>query len=495
MNPFVLGIDIGTGSTKAVAVGLTGEPLFVSQSYYPTYCSQPGYSEQDPELIWQAFINCVDEVISSLHKPIAISFSSAMHSLIAMDKEGNPLANMMTWADARSEKIVSEIKETSMADSLYYKTGTPLHPMSPIFKIMWIKQNQPEIFAKTDKFISIKEFIWYRLFKQYQVDYSIASSTGLFNTETLKWNSESLDLAGISEGHLSEIVSTSYSRKGLCLNASSLLSITPETSFIIGASDGCLANVGSYASEPGIAALTIGTSGAVRVAGKLPIRNSKAMLFNYRLDDEMYISGGAINNGGNTLEWFMKSLLSIEKPDYASFFKDISEINPGSDGLIFLPYVFGERAPIWDIKSSGSFIGIKSYHTRNHFERAVLEGVCFALNDVLRVVEEASGPIKQLNVSGGIVLSKAWQQILADVTGKDICIVQIEDASAVGAAIMGMKSLGLIESYSSLAKSRKQSVVNPTDNHKVYQKTFKIYRQLYTNLKESMHQLYNLNHN
>ena len=495
MSPFVLGIDIGTGSTKAVAVGLSGEPLFVSQNYYPTYCSLPGYNEQDPEEIWDAFVKCVEEVTCALKQPLAICFSSAMHSLIPVDEEGTPLRKMMTWADARSEEIVTETLNKPIAEKLYVKTGTPIHPMSPLFKIIWLREHEPEIFAKASKFISIKEFIWYRLFKQYQIDYSIASATGLFDVDNLEWNPESLDLAGISQDRLSEPVNTSYNRKSLSISASAILEISSETSFVIGASDGCLANLGSFASDPGTAALTIGTSGAVRVASRNPVRNFRSMLFNYRLDEDIYISGGAVNNGGNALDWFIKNFLNISKPDYSTFFKDISEIKAGSEGLLFLPYILGERAPVWDIKSSACFLGIKSYHNRNHFARAVLEGICFALNDVLNMVEGSSGPIRQLNVSGGIVLSKTWQHVLADITGKDICVVQIEDASAVGAAFMAMKSLGFIKDYSSINKIRTETIIKPGENREVYQKYFEIYRQLYQNLKGSMHQLHNLHKN
>lgn len=492
MNSFVLGIDIGTGSTKAVAVNVSGEPLLVTQNYYTTYTPKPGYSEQDPMIIWQAFVKCYEEITSELGVPLAICFSAAMHSLVPVNSTGAPLRPMMTWADARSEKQAFEAHQSAMAPELYSKTGTPLHPMSPLFKIIWLRENEPEVFSSTFKFISIKEFIWYKLFNEYQVDYSIASATGLFNIDSFEWNSYSLELAGIRSDQLSDLVNTNFTRNASDIREKALSNTGSKTVFVIGASDGCLANLGSFAFEPGTAALTIGTSGAVRVASATPIRNFDAMLFNYVLDEQTFISGGPVNNGGNTLQWYMRNISRSRPEDYVNYFNNVSTIAAGCNGLLFLPYIHGERAPIWDIKSSGCFIGVKSHHTDLHFARAVLEGMCFALRDVLQMVEDALGPISQLNVSGGIVLSETWQQILADISGKRICVVQIEDASAVGAAFMALKAIKIIDEYS-IRKSEHLTLMKPGENCLIYQQTFPIYRQLYKVLKESMHKLYYLN--
>ena len=497
MQQYVIGVDIGTGSSKAVALNNAGNIIAASQFYYSTNSPQHGYAEQEPEIIWQAFANCINEIIKKIkHMPLAVSFSSAMHSLMVMNNKNIAITPLITWADTRSEKIAEDIRKSAEAENIYNATGAPIHSMLPLCKIKWLKENEQQIFNDTFKFISIKEFIWFRLFNAYQVDASIASATGLFNIENFKWNTASLDLCGITTTQLSEIVPTDFIRKDLNPSIAALLHIPADTNFCIGASDGCLANIGSYAIQPGIAALTIGTSGAVRIAGNIPVVNYRAMIFNYVLDDKTFISGGPINNGGNILKWLFKTFLNNENPsenDYADFFKIIETIPAGCQGLLFLPYLYGERSPVWDEKASGVFLGIKSFHTIAHFLRAALEGICFALKNILQIIEASTVSITQLNVSGGLVHSKTWMQILADVSGKKNCLVQTEDASSIGAALLGMKALKIINDYDSLNPGIDITMKPNEKNHIVYEKYYEVFKPLYQPLKESMHRLHEIN--
>ncbi|SHG79701.1 gluconokinase [Pedobacter caeni] len=482
---YILGIDIGTGSTKAVALNLNYEPIDSVQEYYSSDSPKPGYSEQDPEVIWTAFKDCVRKMTSRMGcDPQVIGLSSAMHSLISVDENGVPLAPMMTWADSRSSLVATRIRSSDAGMKIYRTTGTPIHAMSPLCKMVWLAEHEPELFDHTYKFISIKEYIWYQLFKEFKIDHSIASCTGLFDVEQLVWSTDALLMAKISAGHLSVPVSTSYSRK----NAAGVM-------YVIGASDGCLANLGSDANEPGVAALTIGTSGALRISGKKPIFNEQTMNFSYLLDERTYICGGPVNNGGIALQWFLKNSLAKEElsaGDYVSFFEKVKAATAGSKGLIFLPYLTGERAPIWDSESCGTFFGLRLFHRQEHFSRAVLEGICYALNDVLLAVAPYAEEIRQINVSGGFVHSRIWMEILADITGKEIVLLQTEDASAIGAAYLAVKAAGLSEGYPSSTKKRETIQPNP-EHHETYRKIFEIYQQLYPNLREHMHQLRHLN--
>ena len=497
MQPYIIGVDIGTGSTKAVAINYSGEVVAASQFYYPVLNGLPGYVEQDAEFIWQSFANSIKEIKNKLLRPpSAISLSCCFHSLMVVDSNHKPLTNLITWADTRSEKIADEIRRSPEAENIYRATGTPIHSMSPLCKIIWLKRNASEIFSNAFKFISIKEFIWYKLFNEYQVDYSIASGTGLFNIEKLAWNDTSLKMCSIVADRLSKIVSTQYVRKDLNSSSASLLDISTDTSFCIGASDGCLANVGSYAIERGIAAITIGTSGAVRISNPSPVFNYPAMTFNYILDDNNFICGGAVNNGGNVLKWLFKSFLNITNPgenDYNKLFKEVESVKAGADGLLFLPYINGERAPVWDERSCGVFFGIKDHHSNAHFLRAVLEGVCYSLNNILQIIESSTSPVIQINASGGFIHSKIWMQILADVTGKRICLIQTEDASAMGAAIFCMKAMNIIKDYSSLQPNSNVIIEPDANNHETYKKYAPVFKNIYCSLNVSMHQLNDIN--
>ncbi len=490
MAAYTIGIDIGTGSTKAVAISHEGQVLFSTHASYPTLFPKPGYSEQVPEILWQAFIKCIRQTIENLAtQPHSISISSAMHSLIPVNESGHPLMNMITWADNRSATIAERIKHSAVAEMLYEQTGTPIHTMSPLCKIIWLRENESEVFHKTFKFISIKEFIWHKLFGVFEIDHSIASATGLFDIQALRWNNNALQLAAITEDKLSLPVNTSYKRNGIKKDALHQLDVVSTTSFIIGASDGCMANLGSFAIAPGVAALTIGTSGAIRVANTKPTFNFEAMTFNYILDENTFISGGPINNGGIALKWFAENILNktlVSATDYNVILSGIENIEAGCQGLIFLPYLLGERAPLWNSNARGVFFGLTAQHNQGHLTRAVIEGITMALYHVADALENAGLVLGQINVSGGFVHSQAWLQILADIFNKKVCLINSEDASALGAAYLALKSLGIIENYETL-KPKQVVTYHPTiTNHALYLKNFELYKKLYARLKDIM---------
>jgi gluconokinase len=272
MKNYFVGIDLGTGSTKAVATDANGKTITTAQSYYPTSNPQPGYSEQNPELIWRAFNNCISKIITNIgHAPSVVSFSSAMHSIMPVDEHGNALADAMLWSDARSADIAAGIRQSADGEDIYRHTGTAIYAMSPLCKICWLRDNNNALFNQAHKFISVKEYVWFKLFGVFEVDYSIASAMGLFDILKLNWYDKALAVAQISDIKLSAPVNTTFKRY---LNSENTLpGISPETAFIIGASDGCCANLGGNAVRPGVGALTIGTSGAVRVGGSQPVYN------------------------------------------------------------------------------------------------------------------------------------------------------------------------------------------------------------------------------
>jgi gluconokinase len=490
---YLLGIDIGTGSTKAIAVDLRGVTLSTQHVYYETKLSDAGCSEQDPEEIWRAFKTCLLTLANEFGSgPIAVSLSSAMHSIILAGEDDRLLTPLITWADSRSADVAQRIKDSNLAEDLYSRTGTPIHAMSPLCKIIWFREHQPATMDKAYRFFSIKEFIWYKLFGEYAVDYSIASSTGYFNIFDLKWDLQALNLAGITENRLSKLVPTDYLRSGFDLRDQSL-NIFADSRFLIGASDGCLANLGSFATEQGIAALTIGTSGAVRIGSRTPIINYPAMTFNYILDADYFICGGPVNNGGSAVRWLLKNVFEeseLTERVYQELFESIKAVEAGNDGVIFLPYLAGERAPLWDSDSCGTFFGLTLKHGKSHLAKAVLEGICFALYDVMQVVQNSAGAITRLKISGGFVQSDVWMQLLADITGKELVLAQKEDASAIGAVMLASKTLGLGITFSD---SNELIILPDSAKHERYQKIFPIFKELYHTLSPIMKKLKHLN--
>jgi gluconokinase len=490
MIDYVIGIDLGTGSTKALAVNRKGHVLRTAQVHYSIVTPHPGYCEQDPEAIWKAFVIVMNTIMKEVEfPPSAIIFSSAMHSVIPVNTVGQPLHPMVIWSDNRSAAIAQRLYHSSAGKTLYEETGTPIHAMSPLTKIIWFRENMPELFQQVDKFISIKEYLWFRLFGEYQVDHSVASATGLMDILKLTWNDQALTLAQLTDRHLSTLVSTSYTRNDIDAARCHELGLPAPTTFCIGSSDGCMANLGSFAIDDGIGALTIGTSGAVRIASREPIYEFGSMTFNYRLDETYFICGGPTNNGGSALKWYVESFLNkplLTPEDYHSVLATLNHTAPGAEGLIFLPYLFGERAPIWNSEACGVFFGIRSYHRQEHFTRAVVEGISMALFDILDRLMANGAHISQVHVSGGFVKSTLWLQVLADIFDKKICLINSDDASALGAAFIGLKKLGLISSYQSLKPEVVKEIYPRSETRRVYEKMFRQYRELYPALKVTM---------
>jgi gluconokinase len=489
MNDYVIGIDIGTGSVKGLAVNRKGTVISSSQFSYGMTQTDDGLCEQNAEEIWKAFVNCVRSLRKNFEKdPEAIALSSAMHSLIAVDANDKPLSNVITWADNRAADVAERILHSSSGEMLYEQTGTPIHAMSPLCKIIWLRENNSHLFSSTSRFISIKEFVWFKLFQVYEADYSIASATGLFDIDSLVWNQNALEIAGLTKEKLSEVVDTDHHRTNINKRIAEHLGILNTTKILIGGSDGCMANLGSFATDPHIAALTIGTSGAIRVATKKPVLNFEAMTFNYRLNKHTFISGGPTNNGGVVLKWYAESFLKKKlqsAEDYSHLLGTIAA-NPERTDLLFLPYILGERAPIWNSDASGVFFGIRNHHTQEHFTKAVLEGVSMALYNIYENMERAGIQLDQINVSGGFVHSTEWLQIIANIFGKKLMLINTSDASALGAAYLALKTFGMITDHESLKPTDAKVIIPEANGSEFYKSKYQRFLKVYKSLQPVM---------
>ena len=475
---YILAVDIGTTSAKALVVSQSGEVLASAQEFYPTHHPQPDIAEQDPEEVFHAVKKIIKLASGKINVKIeALSFSSAMHSLMAVNAEGAALTPIITWADLRSKKEAQEINKEG-GQSIYEETGTPIHPMTPLCKLRWIRKNQPALLATAFKFIGIKEFIWFKFFHEFVVDHSVASATGLFHTENKAWSAKALNAAGISDEKLSKPCSALTIFRNPDISLCKELGIPESVSWIIGASDGCLANLGSGAMDEGTLSLTIGTSGAVRKTVKKNSPDTLGRTFHYHLDDETLVTGGATNNGAILVQWFAENILK-EKVDVKYFGERASAVVAGSEGLIFVPYLLGERAPVFDSDATGVFFGIRQLHSQEHFMRALLEGVGFALRSIAEIVEENSGGYDKVVASGGFIKSPHWVQIISDIFGKEFIVRGTEDASALGASLIGFKAMGIATDF----KFSKERAYHPDlDIHKKYSQYFSVYKNLYPHL-------------
>jgi gluconokinase len=488
---FIIGIDIGTSGTKAIAYNTEGKILGNAYVSYDALPVAQGRHEQDPEILLQATLTTLRNTVQQTRDAgqlAGVSFSSAMHSLIAVNNNGQPLTNMLTWADLRSASYALAIKQSDSGRRIYKQTGTPIHPMSPLCKLMWLRDHEPAVFNRTHKFIGIKEYIFHQLFDQYLVDHSIASGTGLFDIYTRTWYGESLTMAGIGAHQLSHPVSTTYQLTGIKKEYATTLGIDENTPFIIGASDGCLANLGSNATHMGDIAVTIGTSGAVRMMASQPSYDKKERTFNYILTDQQFVCGGPVNNALSLLKWYAEHFL--QRPinsgqDIEWFVNEAAKAPAGSAGLLFLPYVQGERAPVWDGRAKGVFMGVHSGHTQAHFMRAIIEGINYSLYEVAAAVTETVQPLQHIYASGGFLHARLWIQWLTNLFGRAIMVSHTGDASAAGAALLGWQANGITASFGNEQEHFQPQMAE----HQLYLKYYAIYASLYGKLKDDFHKL------
>jgi len=489
---YVLGLDLGTTHAKVIAMSSKGQILYANRrGYDPIVGLEQGFHEFNPDDIRDAAIQLLLEAIAALpgNEPSSICISAAMHSLVLVDEKGKPLTNLITWADLRSAEQAKKIKEEGIAIELYNKTGTPVHPMSPFCKILWLKEHRYKTFKAAHKFIGCKEYLIHYLCGSYFVDHGIASATGLFNIKDKCWDVSILKQLEVSAAQLPATVPVSYQVK---VNNPQFLALLPgvkSITVIAGSSDGALANLGSGAIGENRLSITVGTSGAVRkVVGKRTL-DQHAANFCYVFDDKQFITGGPINNAGNLLRWFSASMsgVAIEQEQAIDQFFHMAD---PSGQPIFLPYIQGERAPVWDANAKGIFFGINSSHGINDFQHSVGESICYSLRQLVEQSDDLHGRSETIILSGGLSRSVPFVRLLATVLNRSIAVADDADASAIGACILGWKVLGAIQRYEELlSELQLADVLQPEEQFlHVHNDRFNIFKQLYSANKSFMHQ-------
>ena len=471
---YFLGIDIGTTSVKTIAFSRDGKTISEQSITYSIRHPFPDWSEQDPEEIWSAVFKTLENILRALTPdlPVLCSFSAAMHSLIVVDSAGRAISPSIIWADNRAAAYAARILAENKAPELYKRTGLPVHAMSPFCKLQWLKENQKEIFDRSHKFVGIKEYIFHKLFATWSVDVSMAAATGLMNRQTLQWDPWILEQAGISVQQLSPIVETDK------------IFYTPrefpelkDVPFVIGGSDGAMANLGAT-DEPGALVVTVGTSSAARLILHEPVIDPAMRNFCYYIRKGEWLLGGASNNGGIVLQWLQQDFFR-SKESLSEFLIQAASVKPGSDGLIFLPYLLGERAPVWNARARGVLFGLQIQHGQAEMVRASLEGVIYCLFGISQPLFEQA-VIHKIVATGGFARNELWLQILADVFNLPVAVCDTVENSAWGAAKCGMQALGIAAS-GVIAVSK--TYFPDSALHPVYEKCFQQFQRIYHLLK------------
>lgn len=491
----IITIELGTNAVRIFAFDLNGAVIGSMKGYYPTFYSQTDYCEQDPEQIFITMLyvlkNLMNEKIHvKKYKVASICFSSSMHSMLTVDKNGVPLGNAFTWADNRAKKEAREIRESTLADTMYNSTGTPLHPMSPLLKIAWLRKNDPQKFKQAGKFLSIKSYVIHQLTGEYMIDYSLACATGMLNIHTIQWEKEALNYAGISQEQLPQLVPVFTSAGTLKKAYQNSLGLSADTKILIGSSDGCMATLGAGIWNSDKATITVEDSSAVRVVGNKMLHDEKKRVFNYLITEDCFVSGGPSNSGGGIFEWYAKQFgdftgaYDIESC-MSTLLEESTKVTPGSEGLLFLPYLLGERAPIWNPDARGMYFGINIKHEKQHFVRATIEGIIYEIYSIGKMVREHRN-IKGLSVNGSFATIPLCAQMIADMFNEPVYVTKNLNSVSVGAFLLAATEMGIFKSLDeAAAQVQTEKTYTPMENqHATYMKYFEIFESLSNKLSD-----------
>lgn len=481
MTSCIVSVDIGTTNVKAVAFDLKGRQIFRSSARCGVYSPVEGWAEQRPDEV----LNCVLESLKTCVKSVncmveALTFSSQLYSIVFVDKDGNSLSPILNWMDSRSIAEASELSKTIGSYELYRMTGCHVSPIMPACKILWFRKNNPETFNRVYKVLSIKDYILYKILNVHVIDKILASATALFNIHEDLWDHEIVETVGLDSDKLPEVVEPESIVGYVEGRYAEKIGLPKETPVVCGGGDGMLQNIGLGVLKEGVAALNIGTSGAIRVTSNRIVldRSRNARFFCHRLAEGLWCVGGAINSAGLSFEWFAENFLN---GDFDRIEVEASKAKPSSNGLIFLPYLLGERAPLWCSTAKAVFYGLTLKHKLSDISRAVLEGVVLALNHIKKILENYIPPIREIRVGGRGATINLLNQIQADVFQTPVFLTSTEESSALGAAILAAKTLGYYKSLNEACDStvKLTKVFNPTvENSFEYSKLFEKYRMV-----------------
>lgn len=493
-----MGIDIGTTGVRAVLFNEKGYEVSLSYKEYPMRSSPDGKAEIEPEVVFKSMLdvvkNCIEQVENARNKISAIGLSTQLFSLVAVDRHGNCLTNVITWADTRSIKEGGFIEKNFDCMALYRKTGCRVqHPMYPLSKILWIKNNHKDIYEKTYKFISIKEYIIFKLYGVFVLDLTDASATACFNIHKFVWDEDVLEeVLGVDKEKFGTPVECIHVLKGMKEEYAKIMGIPKDTPLVIGSGDGILANLGCGVFDNTELSSTIGTSGAIRTAVDFPLLDKEARTWCYCFTKDKWVAGGAINNGGIVLRWLRDMHVGEYSKEarekgfnnvYELFDSYAKEIRPGSDGLLFFPYLTGQRSPHWRADARGVIYGLNLSHNKKHLVRAAMEGIIFNMFMIYNaLMEQLRNPVRKITANGGYAKSGVWLQIQADVFDKEILVAGVEEAAALGAAFLSMVGIGakrLIKEDALPAMRAKRPIEPIKENVEIYKNVYRNFIELY----------------
>lgn len=498
MNYF-LGLDVGTTGAKSILIDDDGTVIATAAAEYPMSNPKPLWSEQNPEDWWKAAQLSFNQIIKSNKINPAdikgIGLTGQMHGLVLLDKKGKVLRPCIMWNDQRTIKECNEITTLFGFNKLLAITGNAVLPGFTAPKILWVKKNEPEVFEKTEYILLPKDYIRYRLTNEFAVDVSDASGTSLLDVNKRCWSKEILSGLEIPFNWMPRVYESPEITGFVTAAAAKAAGLVPGIPVVAGAGDQAAGGIGTGTVKSGIASVVLGTSGVLFAhTDKLLIEpEGKFHSFCHASPSTWHIMGVTLSAAGS-FRWFRDTfcdteILEAQKKNidvYEILTEYAAEVPPGSEGLIFLPYLTGERTPYPDPDAKGTFTGITIRHNKKHFIRAVLEGVAYSLRDCLELIKITGININEIRVSGGGAKSRLWKQILADIFNTELVTLNSTEGAPYGAAILAAVGTGHFSSVTEACDKIiiKKEITDPVQkNVSLYNEFYEIYRNLYPSLK------------
>ena len=488
---YIVGIDTSTTATKALLVRADGQVLAVGTSEYAYETPRPLWTEQHPELWWQATVSSLRQVVAQSGvdptEILGIGLTGQMHGLVLLDTAGEVLRPAILWNDQRTGTQCDEIRERVGKERLIQITGNDALTGFTAPKILWVRENEPEVYARVAHILLPKDYVRYQLTGEFAADKAGGSGTILFDLATRAWAPDVLEALEIPAEWLPRTFEGPQITGTVSTGAARATGLKAGTPVFGGGGDQAAGAVGTGAVVEGVVSLSLGTSGVIFAAAGRPIIEPEGRLhaFCHAVPGKWHLMGVMLSAGGS-LRWYRDTMAPGVAFD--TLLAPAAEVTPGSEGLLYLPYLTGERTPHPDPLARGAFVGLTVRHTLPHMTRAVLEGVAFGLRDSFELMQAAGlSGIRQVRITGGGASSRLWRQILADVLASELVMVNTTEGAAYGAALLAATGAGLFPDVEAAcaATIRITGTTTPGPASETYQLVYPLYRNLYPALKRT----------
>lgn len=498
MKRAFLGVDVGTTGSKAVLVDVEGRVLASATHDYPLLVPRPGWTEQEPHAWWEATVRSIRTVLAAQDVLVeGVGLTGQMHGLVALDRHGEVLRPAILWNDQRTAEEAAWITQQVGAERILELTGNPVLTGFTAPKILWVRRHEPEVYSRIAHVLLPKDYVRYRLAGDLATDVADASGTSLFDVRGRRWSNEMLAALGIPRSWLPDVFESPELVGSVSQEAAGLTGLRAGVPVVAGAGDQAAQAVGTGIVRSGLLSVTIGTSGVVfaQLDAVHVDPLGRTHTFCHAVPGKWHVMGVMLAAGGS-LRWLRDSLAVADwhragGDPYDHMMEEAAEVPPGSEGLLFLPYLSGERTPHADPFARGAFVGLTLRHRRAHLIRSVLEGVAFGLRDSLEIIRAMGLAPTQVRASGGGARSALWRQILADVFNTELVTVEVTEGAAYGAALLAGVGVGAFPSVEGACDRavRVADHTRPGPSHERYEELYRVYVELYSRLRDAMHAL------